>query len=357
MSFVPRSVTEIDPPWLTEALQARCPGVRVESVRIRERAEVTNSHVWLEVRYSPAGAPGPERLFCKLLPEEGVRREAIAATGMGLREAKFYGQLAAQLSLRVPTAHVVRYDEPSGAFVVMLEDLAVSGCTVSTGPESPTPDAAASALEDLAAMHVHFEHADARRREAPWVSPPGPPSDYGSERLAEGLANHRERLSPAFAEMAELYVTRRDALHEIWGQGVPTLIHGDCHIGNLFFDGDRVGFLDWGMVVAMTSMRDVSYFLSMGLSVDDRRRWDADLIRHYLDVRRALKGEAISFDEAWRAHRVHAAYLAPASCQIVTFPEDVTEKRRRFAAAFLERASAAIEDLESRAALRRFYEL
>jgi hypothetical protein len=357
MSFVPRVVDEIDPPWLTEALQARHPGVRVEAVEVTERAEVTNSHAWIKVRYAAAGAPGPERLFCKLLPDAKGRREAIAATGMGLREAKFYDGLASQLTLRVPAAHVVRYDEESGAFVLLLEDLAASGCTVSTGPESPTPDAAAAALEDLAAMHVHFEPAAVRRREAPWVSPPPPPSDYGSERLAEGLASHRERLTPAFAEMAELYVARRDALHAIWEQGPPTLIHGDAHIGNLFFDGERVGFLDWGLVVVTTPMRDVSYFLNMGLSVEDRRGRDAELIRHYLDVRRALKGESISFDAAWQAHRLHAAYLAPASCQIVTFPEDVTEKRRRFASAFLERASAAIEDLESREALRRFHDL
>ena len=43
------------------------------------------------------------------------------------------------------------------------------------------------------------------------------------------------------------------------------------------------------MVVVTTPMRDVSYFLNMGLSIEDRRRSDADLIRHYLDVRRALK--------------------------------------------------------------------
>ncbi len=357
MSFVPRSVEEIDPSWLNEALQARHPGARVEAVEVNERAEVTNSHGWLTVRYAAGSAPGPEGLFCKLLPNEAGRREAIAATGMGLREAKFYDGLAARLSLRVPAAHAVRFDEETGAFIVMLEDLAEAGCTVSTGPESPTPDAAAAALEDLAAMHVHFESTDVRRREAPWVAPPGPPSDYGSERLAEGLAHHRERLTPAFAEMAELYVKQRDALHRVWERGPSTLIHGDCHIGNLFFDGDRVGFLDWGMVVVTTPMRDVSYFLSMGLSVEDRRHWDAELIRHYLDVRRALKGESISFDDAWKAHRLHAAYLAPASCQIVTFPEGVTEKRKRFATAFLERASAAIEDLECREALRRDHDL
>jgi len=41
-----------------------------------------------------------------------------------------------------------------------------------------------------------------------------------------------------------------------------------------------------------------------------------------------------------------------ACCQIVSFPENVSEARRIFSEAFLARAEAAIADLEARAALR-----
>ena len=152
--------------------------------------------------------------------------------------------------------------------------------------------------------------------------------------------------------MARTYIDHRDALHELWKEGPSTVLHGDTHIGNLFDDAGRIGFLDWGLVVVSTPMRDVSYFLNMALSIEDRRSHDESLIRHYLDVRQALGGSKIDFDSAWRAHRIHAGYLAPASCQIVTFPEDATPKRKRFAAAFLARAEAAIEDLEARQAIR-----
>ena len=139
----------------------------------------------------------------------------------------------------MPEAHVVRYEEDAGgAFVILLEDLNESGCTVSSGPESPTPDAAAKALEDLAAMHVRFEDPSVRQKEAGWVSAPEPASDYGSIRLQEGLDHHRDKLTDAFAEMAEVYIARREALHDVWQQGPHTVIHGDTHIGNLFFDGE-----------------------------------------------------------------------------------------------------------------------
>ena len=52
------------------------------------------------------------------------------------------------------------------------------------------------------------------------------------------------------------------------------------------------------------------------------------------------------------AHRVHAAYCVPASCQVVTFPANMSERRRIFSDAFLARAEAAISDLDARGALR-----
>lgn len=351
MSHVPANAGEIDAAWLTGALAERHPGVRVESVEIVDRAEVTNSHAWLRVRYAES-AGAPESLFCKLLPNDPARRAMIAQTNMGLREARFYESLAPELEMRMPAAHVVRYDEADGAFVLLLENIVESGCTISTGPESPTPDAAAVALEDLAAMHVRFEDEATRTRLAGWVCEPDPPREYGSLQLKVGLDQHRERLTDAFAEMAKLYIDQQAALHALWASGPKTVIHGDAHIGNLFDDGGRIGFLDWGIIVLSTPLRDVSYFLNMSLSVEDRRAHDRELIRHYLDVRRALGGSSIDFDSAWQAHRIQASYLAVASCQVVTFPADATDRRKRFAAAFLERASAAIEDLESRAVLR-----
>ncbi|MEZ4281735.1 MAG: phosphotransferase [Myxococcota bacterium] len=351
MRSIPARAEDIDARWLEAALQARHPGAKVEAVEITARAEVTNNHAWLRVRYAePAGAP--ESLFCKLLPEEPLRRDAIARTGMGLREARFYDALAPQLRLRMPKVHVARFDAQDGAFVLLLEDLVQSGCTVSSGPESVAPDAAAAALEDLAELHARFADPARRRAEAPFVSPPDPPSDYGSTRLAFALEHHRDGFGDAFAEASQLYIDHQAVLHGLWAAGPATVIHGDAHIGNLFFDRGRTGFLDWGMIVVSTPLRDVSYFLQMCLSVEDRRREERRLLRHALDALRALGGPSIDFDAAFEAYRVQAAYLAPASCQVVTLPADATPARRRFAGAFLQRAEAAIEDLEACAAVR-----
>ena len=75
-------------------------------------------------------------------------------------------------------------------------------------------------------------------------------------------------------------------------------------------------------------------------------------MRHYLDVHNAIVATPISYDDAWRMHREQAAYTVPACCQIVVFPENITEKRRVFSQAFLARAEAAISDLDVLGAVR-----
>jgi aminoglycoside phosphotransferase (APT) family kinase protein len=176
--------------------------------------------------------------------------------------------------------------------------------------------------------------------------------DYGERMLRYGLDNHRGRIRDAFAEIAELYIARRAELQALWVEGPRTVIHGDPHLGNLFDDHGRVGFLDWGIVSVSTPMRDVGYFLTMAMDPGERRAHERDLLRHYLEVREVLGGSPIDGDEAWFRHRLHAAYTVPASCQVVTFPDDITEERRAFADAFLERSQSCVEDLDALGALR-----
>jgi len=351
MDRLPATPDEIDAAWLEKALDERHPGVRVNRVEVVERHEATNGHARLHVDYADA-AGAPSALFCKLLPSDPKRRPAIARTGMGRREALFYARLAPSLPMRTPAAYVVRHDDRDGSFLLLLEDLVATGCSVSDGTRGVAPDSAADALEDMAKLHLRFEAPDRRRAQADWVPASLHDSSYGATLLRQGLDHHRDRLSQDFAELSLLYIAKADALHALWQEGPTTVIHGDTHIGNLFDDRGRTGFLDWGIISLGTPLRDVSYFLAMALSIEDRRRHERALLRHYLAVRNAASGTPIDFDEAWRAHRIHAAYTVVACCQIVTFPEKVSEARRIFSEAFLARSEAAIADLDARAALR-----
>src|SRR5436309_2643940 len=79
--------------WLTRALVERHPGVHVKHVDVVESHEATNLHARLRITYEEA-AGAPDAMFCKLLPLDPSRREAIADTGMGRLEVLFYASLA-----------------------------------------------------------------------------------------------------------------------------------------------------------------------------------------------------------------------------------------------------------------------
>ena len=167
----PISAAEIDPEWLSRALEPQHPGVRVAEISLVDQTEMTNSHARLRIRYDES-AGAPDAMFCKMLPADPKRRGLIAQTAMGPREVRFYREIAPQVKLRVPAAYVALHDEKDEAFVLLIEDLIHSGCSVSDGTRGLSPDSAAQALEDLADLHTHFADSALRRAHAAWIPEP-----------------------------------------------------------------------------------------------------------------------------------------------------------------------------------------
>lgn len=347
---LPLDAAELTPPWLTAALGARFPGVRVASAERLSEISATNHHVRLGLTYDErAGAP--DTAFAKMASPDPAHRAAIGATGMGAREARFYADLAPSLDMRIPEGYYADTDD-DGNFLLLLEDLSVHDCKMSDGTWGIPADLAAGALADLASLHVRFE--DPARLEAvrPWVTErPAATPEFTAPMLRQVIDANADVLSDAYVDVAELYIADPQAMIDLWDQGPPTFIHGDTHIGNVFVDGDRVGFLDWGLVAVTTPMRDVSYFITMSMLADERRPNERDLITHYLDARRALGGREITMDEAWQAHRIHTGYTVLASF-LSLVPPYSTGDQKDFGDRFRNRSIDALDDLDSAPLLR-----
>lgn len=349
---LPETPEALTAAWLEAALGERFPGVRIDSVEVLEIHQGTNDNARIGVRYaSPSDLP--PTYFLKMLPTDPERRETIGETGMGRREALFYRHLADVVPMRVPRPFVARVDE-AGAFVLLLEDLAAADARLADPATGISVAQAMGAMDDFAALHVRYADAAIREREAPWVGFMDDGGDMGIRMLRYGLDHHRDKLRDPFAEMARLYIERRPELDAIWKRGPTTLLQGDGHVGNLFLEGDRVGFLDWGLIQLGHPIRDVGYFITMALSPEDRRAHERALLTRYLEARVEAGGDAIDFEDAWLLHRVHAAYAAPAACPLVLFPEDEPEENKPLSRSFLERAQCVIEDLDPRSALREY---
>jgi aminoglycoside phosphotransferase (APT) family kinase protein len=153
-----------------------------------------------------------------------------------------------------------------------------------------------------------------------------------------------------FREMGELYMAEADAIHRIWSQGAPTLIHGDVHDANLFYDVDKPGFLDWAMVARGPALRDVGYFLAGTLTPQDQRDGGADLLAYYREQLLALGAPAPSMQELWQQYQWHAAYVWVGAT--VTLAMGDAWQPVNYVMASLVRLHAAMESLGSVAALR-----
>lgn len=295
----------------------------------------------------------PTTVSLKLPPVEPERRARLDWASMGVRETRFYRELAPIVGFRVPEVLFAQLDPDTGEFVLLLEHVDGDDLVLPDPTVGVDADLVASALHDFAVMHAHFESGATRRAEAPWLRPSGRTSDYGARLLRAGIEQNPS-LSPAFVAVAEAYIDDRDRLQDAWELGPATVLHGDAHIGNLFVDRPqaRLGFFDWGLMTVGSPLRDISYFLTMTLAPEVRASVERELIEAYLTARRVAGATEIGFDDAWRWHRLQSAYTVVASCQAIVVPAEAGTRRRAFAAAFVDRAGRAVEDLDPLGALR-----
>ena len=342
---LPVDAADLSPAWLSQVV-----GAEVVGVDVRDHAVATNQRVRIGLTYAAPGA-GPASVFVKLAPLDPAHREMIGASGMGEREAQFYADVAGSVDLRVPRSYWAATSD-DGGFALVLEDLAAGGCAFSDGSWGVTADAAAGALEDLARFHGRFADPAVRAAVAPWLAAPrARRTDATAGRLRTVLDQHGDALTPAYVAAGELYVEHHAGLDALWNAGPQTYIHGDPHIGNVFLDGGRVGFLDWGLSRLSTPLRDVSYFLTMTVDPEERRRSERDLLPLYLSALRAAGGPDIGLDEAWTVHRVQAGYTVVATF-LAFMPSYAAGDGQGLGRALRTRSELALDDLESVAAMR-----
>ncbi len=335
---IPIDVADATPTWLTQAL-----GRSVSAVAVLDAHSGTTGRARLGLTYGD-DADGPASVFLKLAPFDERQRRFVDAVGLGLAEARFYRDVGTEVPLRVPAVHHASTDD-DGRFVMVIEDLEASGCRLLSPADDDVADSVASVVHELALLHARYWGDPRLDTDLRWVTE-GLRVAFGGGGAFIAKADDRfgEQMGPTFRRLARLYVERAEDIAALLGAGPPTLIHGDPHLGNLFLDGDRAGFFDWGMVWRAAGMRDFAYVLSNSTPTEIRRAHEVEWLRHYLDVLGAA-GIALSFDDAWEQYRLLAIYGWNSATSTAAMgsrwqTEDVGQGGMRG-------ATTAIEDLES----------
>jgi hypothetical protein len=140
--------------------------------------------------------------------------------------------------------------------------------------------------------------------------------DGGAKFVRMAVDSYADRLPEGFLPLAEFYMERSRDIMPLYRAGERTLAHGDAHLGNLFVDGTRTGFLDWAMVGRAPGMRDVAYVLCNSIPTEVRRAHERALVARYCELL-AAAGVTLGFDEAWEQYRLFCltAWVA-ATCTV-----------------------------------------
>ena len=343
MLRIPKDLSSLSSTWLSHVLDAPVSGFEVVDAHAG-----TTGRALLELAYrEPVDLP--DRLFVKLPPTDELQRAFVTSSGMGKRESRFYESLSAELPVRVPQCYFAASNDSGEDYIMLLENLADSGCTFDNASTRYSLIYVRQVLAAFAKLHANYWASPRFDADLDWVQPPLQ-HEIALQLIAQALELHGSSMPDVFRNMGELYLSEADAIHRVWQRGTSTLIHGDVHDANLFFDGDEPGFLDWALVARGPAMRDVGYFLAGTLSPQDQRDSGREMLTYYREQLQAHGVLVPPSEELWQQYQWHAAYVWVGAA--VTLAMGDAWQPINYVMSSLERLHAAMETLDSVEAIR-----
>ncbi len=352
----PTRVADVDPLWLSRALQEAFPGCRVAAVEVLEQHAGTTERARLGVTYGDIGHGGlpPASLFVKLAPGDVRTRLFVNLMQLGSTEMRFYREVAGGIPGELPRVYHASAAGRARSFALLLEDLGARGARFRDASQALGVDEARLVMVRLALLHAACWETPRFASDLAWLKSRDHNALYPVERflcalaVPAGVAAFGDLIPRDLRAVVPRIIAARDALEDAWARGPLTLIHGDAHAGNLYFLPGAVGLLDWQLVQRAQGMRDVAYFLANSLPIAVRREHERALIALYL---RALAEHGVTppaFDVAWEQYRLHAVY---AWIAVAVTGAAATLQQEPIVRAAIERTSIAVLDLDSLAAL------
>jgi hypothetical protein len=351
---VPWCAEAITPEWITAVMGRGHPGVRALQVDVTGGHQGSSVRRQLHVHWNEAGrdAKLASRLFAKTTPTLLTRLSSgMAAAG----EGRFFRELRPEISIEAPMLVHSAHDRASGRSIHLFEDLVATRGASFCNHRTPISRAQAEQIADtLASLHGHFHASTRFGAELRWVTTY---EAFFATGAKNGIREGHERAMQEAADVIPTAVTARK--DEIWPAALRalavhereprTLLHSDVHLGNWYVTREgRMGLGDWALVCKGHWSRDVAYALMTTLAIEDRRAWERELLRRYLERMREACGLTLDFDRAWTLYRqqAFAALLmwTPTLCHPPTMPDMQPEVMSR---EMIARISAAIADLDA----------
>ncbi len=344
----------VDAAWLTRVLQGRGIDAVVSGFEAKGvgTGQIGDS-VRFKLTYAREADGAPRSLVGKFPAANDDSRRTGVMLGNYLREVRFYQQLAGKALVQLPQCWMAEVDEPTGEFVLMMEDLAPA----EQGDQLKGVTVDQAGLVMVQAARLHASHwGDDRLDDLPWVSgsKAAPPSPVGPELVA-GLwlgfkQRYADRLKPHWIEVGETFASRWErfsTLHD----GPRCLTHNDFRPDNMMF-GSAVGgypctVLDWQSFAYGAGATDVAYFLAGALTPAERRAAEPQLLGLYHRTLTEMGVEDYSLADLQR-HYAQGAFLLFLTA---FFASMVVEQTARGDEMFLQMVGGACDHIADHNAL------
>jgi thiamine kinase-like enzyme len=351
-SILARKPSDLTIAWAQRVVNQHDRNVVVSHVDVIAVEVGTTTRVKIIVDHN--GTKLPKGWFVKL-PSLAWRARMITALPRLLHtEVRFYNELARSVPVTMPVCLAAESQLGRGSTLV-LADLAEFAGFPSTPQELLTFEQSTLVIEQLARFHGHF-----------WQSVHHPSYQWlaGSVRKLEdslgsalavplmqrGLHLAGKAIPKALHKPAIRYARRRRQVMRFLAEAPQTLIHHDCHSGNLFWNNDKshAGFLDWQLVRMGEGVSDVAYFLATALPPETRQKHELDLLTRYSQI--LTEGGVVEIDSAilLKRYRAHLTYAFEA--MVVTLAVggmmDLEHNLE-----LIRRTAAAVETLDAFSAL------
>jgi hypothetical protein len=306
---IPVSYEDITPEWLTDVLCKGHPGAKVLSHELDAPDDGTTDRRRIFVIYNDIGnaARLPPSVFCKA-SQRLDKRLMLAYIGFIDGEYIFFNRFRSSLDIEAPVCYLANRDPVSYNSIFVFDDAVRSGTQFCEHTTSITRQRAEGQIDILATVHGRFYDSPETRD----PSLPAFSETWHSMLTLMGLPELCKRGFHMAEETIPVRLLRRDA--EIWPateksaalhtQTPLTFTHNDVHVRNWYVAGNgKMGLADWQNFAKGHWSRDFAYVVSSSLKVEDRRAWEKELLKRYLDNLRAAGGPSIAFAEAWNCYR------------------------------------------------------
>jgi hypothetical protein len=350
---LPRTVAEITPSWLTQALRAgggltRSNVVAVASQAIGQQVGFLDGLARLYLTYDHDEGDAPRSVVVKIPSCESAYRRIGDRYHAYEREFRFYGDVAPGAPVRLPRCYYRVMDREADAYLLVLEDLG----SLAAGDQvrGLTRDQAGAAVETIGRLHARWWEAPALEA-LDWM----PRRNIQPARYGQFWPRFRQTIgpllpAPALAIGEKLGGHLEGLLRAMEGRP-STIVHSDYRADNLLFDDpsrpDPVVVVDWQLAIRGRGVLDVARLLCGSVSPPDRAACEMDVLRRWHQTLEAGGVKGYSFPQAVHDYKVGVLLCLYYPVTIHEAEEGAGERGVALADAQIERFFTAALELEA----------